>query len=268
MENTLCFNNYFDINIEDIFLESLSRYITGETSELDILNESIEYNPDLSEFKPLLEAVKEIKDCNDTLNELKTNKDENVINKLLTSLKKLYDWYFKAEPNKKYKTFHTVLKISVTVLSIVLPLIYPYSKAVTKLSATKLGKMIPNIKIGKNIGNNSVVRSILSKIVITKVTKSGKIIITREGIILTVIRVMVLNVCKLFSDILHNEEIRANQKNIDENIKKLDSMIDEYNDMIKKSDSDVLIKNLTDQRNELEKTLAKLIKIRNESAVK
>ena len=261
----LCNETFFSDDVETLFLDALSSYVCDNTDSFSVMNESINYNPDLKYYFPLLESVKELKDCEESIKELKENKDdEKVIDKLLISLKKVWDWYFKADPDKKFKTFHIILRICINLLIFILPIIYPYGNIVKSISHSKIGMKIPNIHLPRKLKPNSILHKIIDKIIITTVHK-GRVVIVREGIILNAIRTIIIGACKAFSEIIHKAEIKSNLKDIDANIKYLDTMIDSYNKMIEESNSDVVIKDLKQQRSVLEDTLAKLIKIKEES---
>lgn len=264
MDKILCKETYFDNDIETLFLESLSNYVYGASENISILNESIGYNPNLKEYSILLESAKEIKDCEKSIKDLKIESDdkkESVVKKLIDSLKKLSDWYFKADPDKKFKTFHIILRLIVNILLVILPIIYPYGNIVKVVSNTKFGKMIPNIHLPRKLKPDSFLHKVLSKFIITAI-KDNRVVIVREGIVLTLIRTLLLTISQSLRKIISNIEIKSNIKDIDKNIKALDNAIDEYNRMIESSNSDVVINDLKEQRRALEDTLAKLIRIK------
>ena len=93
--------------------------------ELDsILTEAAEYDNDNIYY--LNEAVDELKEINSIKKEIKNSKDidDGKLNKLISKVKNavnnLLKWYYKIEPNKKFKALHTVLVGFNIVLSIAL----------------------------------------------------------------------------------------------------------------------------------------------------
>ena len=103
----------------DLLKEDVSEY------ELDsILTEAAEYDNDNMYY--LNEAVDELKEINSIKKEIKNSKDidDGKLNKLISKVKNavnnLLKWYYKIEPNKKFKALHTVLVGFNIVLSIAL----------------------------------------------------------------------------------------------------------------------------------------------------
>ena len=90
----------------------------------DILTEAAEYDYDNIYY--LNEAVDELKEINSIKKEIKNSKDvdNGKLNKLISKVKNavnnLLKWYYKIEPNKKFKALHTMLRGLNIVLNIAL----------------------------------------------------------------------------------------------------------------------------------------------------
>ena len=119
---------------DDKILDYLTECINLNKKPDMLLTESILY----SEYEILFEATSEIIDAQHEINNLtkniKSEKDYTkkvaLLDKLSDSFKKLVNWWYKIDPNKKFKTLHFILNLSTSILlllftfkSLILPIL-------------------------------------------------------------------------------------------------------------------------------------------------
>lgn len=225
----------------DILLEMLSIKLDMDDYLPTTLNENVNIIIGYPEFMPLIEAVDEIAELNKNMKDLKSDKNnENIFNKCKKSLKSVIDWWYKVDPDKKFKTLHVVLKVLVIVLSIVASIYFGH-KAVKFVGNTNLYKNIPDkvFKVGKS--EISVKKYLMSTLVLDGV---GKIEI-------------------FLGKLLSKAEYSVNKKDIDKNIAEFDKSIDKINEQISNTDDPKLKSELEKTKAKLSSSLSKLIKMRD-----
>lgn len=234
----------------DILLEMLSFRLDSDDFYMP-LTENITIINTFSEYMPLIEAVDVVNDLNKSTNELKKAPNENVFNKVFKSLKNLVNWYYKIEPDKKYKTFHTVLRIVMKIL------VWLLSMYVSKKVGFAIAGKIENTAKFQNISDNAV-KSLSSVLEPEKTKKMLNLLL--GGVMASIIQSL-LDPIRALSD---KVEYEINKKDLDKNIKELDNSIEIIN---KKLSNDKLPPEVKEKlikaRENLSSTLAKLIKLKD-----
>lgn len=246
LQKTLNESVYNNESSVDVLLEMLSiRLDLNECNPLPLTESSIVVN-EFSEYIPLIEAVDVISSAKEELSKLSEsknddNKKDTILAKSLKSVKKLIDWWYKIEPDKKFKTLHTVLKVISHLLIIFIDM-YISFKISDKVLGVKAVSSLPDktIKIGKNVSF-----SIKSKVVFSIVNLGLSQISDFVGQLS----------CKL--------EYLVNKKDLDKNISEIDKTIDKLNDLMDKTDDFDEKKQIKEYVNNLSKTLAKLTILRD-----
>jgi hypothetical protein len=220
-------NGNVDILLEDIY-DSID-------NDQFILNEAISFMDEYKWLKPLHESVSDISDLEKDLTKLNddSKEKETLLKKCINKLKSLYNWWYKEEPDKKFKTLRIVLKISFKLLGIILILTAPGKKLIAK-------HIIPYT------GSNKILKKL----------------ITSKKIAYSLTSSFYMNIINTFNKIEKQNIENVNMKDIDKIIKEIDSQIDLlYNKLetCSDEDKDLLLK----QKKELENVLAKLIKIKD-----
>lgn len=228
----------------DTLLEMLSIKMDINDYPPVSLTENIFITNNFSEYIPLIEAVDQISSFQKDLSKLSKSNDsekDTIFRKCISSFKSLIDWWYKIEPNKKFKTLHTILKLLVKVLLIIAN-IYISVKVSNKVLNTKAISNIPDkiLSIGKR-------KISLKKNVVKFLTGYG------------------LDRIYEFTESLTTKkiELSVNIKDIDKNIDELDKDIDKLNDMIAKIDDGDIKNALIQTRNEFENSLSKLMKLKS-----
>ena len=232
----------------DMLLEMLSIQMDITDYIPNSLTENISIINNFSEYMPLIEAADQIASAQKDLSELSKNGDskqkENLLKRCVAKFKALIDWWYKIEPDKKFKTLHTVLKILVKILFIVAD-IYVADIVTSKVLGTKAVSKLPDktFKIGKR--NVSIKKNVIKFVTgygLGKVSDFAKTITTEK---------MRFNV---------------NKKDLDKNISELDKNIDKLNNMISEVNDPETKNALMNAKMELQDTLGKLmrLKARNE----
>ena len=126
-------------DIDNTIIECIDSILDGKEYPL---TESIEFCPRLFEYSVLIESAEEISNIKKNINDIKLEKDpekiNNIFTKMINSMRNVFNWWYKIDPDKKYKTLHTVLKILVSVLGIILVILSPGKSIIAKKIATKL----------------------------------------------------------------------------------------------------------------------------------
>ena len=230
---------YNSDDIDSTIIECIDAKIDGKEYPL---NESIDFCPKLLEYSILIESVDEIANIKKEAKNIKNEKDpekiNNIFDRIIKSVKKAFNWWYKVDPEKKHKTLHTILKILVSVLSIIFVIWGPGKKVIIKNVAARL-------PIGYE-GANGVLKFFFSK------TRIAAILVgTIYGEILQVI---------------HNIDSRieavVNTKDIDKSIEEYDKAIDMLNDMIQEIGDPQIKMHLQKSKDNAEKALSDLIKIK------
>ena len=228
----------------DILLEMLSVKLDIDEYIPEPLTENVSISYIFNKYRPLIEAVDEITEVKNDLSKLKSSdseEKEGILKKCVKSFKRVIDWWYKIEPNKKFKMLHIILKILVSIVSFVAEL-YISSKITNKVLNTKVVNNMPDKII--NIGKRE--RSI-KKTIISLVLNLGM------GRIIDFIT-------SITSDKI---KIAVNKKDLDKNIKEIDSSIDKINEKLSKEYDEETRISLIKTKKELSDTLSKLIKLKD-----
>lgn len=246
------YDKYYGIKNESVTKNEYIASIMLEAAELlkndnysdisyfnnDILTESISYT-DSSDVYLLTEAADEINDITKITNEVKKDKnnlDESKLKKISQKIKKSIDnllkWYYKIEPNKKFKALHTVLyglESALNVMTLLISLI---------VAPTGVG-----ISTGSMVQNSLLARSInkqhpgligdYAKEVAKESNKPHKKILVISliaGIISTAL-------LKILTSLRSYSNEKFNVPDCEANIKSLKKQINKIDEQIKKCDS-------------------------------
>ena len=203
-----------------------------------LLTEAAEYD-DSDDITYLNEAVEDLKEINAIKNEIKNKKslDDTKVNKITTKVKNainnLLKWYYKIEPEKKFRALHTVLKGLDTVLSIA----FIYASSITGMLT---------IHAGTDYSYEKSVIKDLSKEGFTinaKNTPKGRRF--KKYAILTIVTIAVTSIS---ASIRRNANVKYNISDFDNNINAIKSQISKIDTQIKNAGDD---KELVDQLNKL-----------------
>lgn len=223
--------NIFSDDIEDIILENVYEIIgTGKRIDnINILTESVSMNPSISKYSLLIEAVDAVAEVEKDIEKAKTEDDkENIFKKLANSLKKLYTWYFKEDPDKKCKKLRVVLKVTFNVLLIVLPVFLKETTAAKK--AAKL--IVKTLPVKHKTAKGLVYTAISSGI----------------GLIGTIDQ-------KVWE--------KANKKDIDNTMKEYEDEISKLEGLLEKTNDPDTYEKLLKLKHSHESSLAKLARLKN-----
>lgn len=230
--------------IASIMLEAadlLKEDINNDNMEYDIdslLTEAIEYD-DSNNIVYLNEAVEDLKEINAIKNEIKDKKtlDDAKANKITTKVKNavnnLLKWYYKIEPEKKFKALHTVLKGLDKIFNIGMYIASLYSGGMMGYSAGDL---------------------LVEKMTLKELSKSGLDIKVKNSPRsralkkYAIISILIVAVATVYASIRRNANIKYNITDFDNNINAIKSQISKIDTQIKNAGDD---KELVDQLNKL-----------------
>lgn len=210
----------------------------------------------VSKYSVLIEAVDELHTIETEANELaksESDTDEKkmgIIKKAITSIKNLFNWWYKEEPDKKFNTLRIILKISLQILNIIVVIWAPGRAAITKT--------LTRSKAGEAVG----------KIAYKGSKKIPKKLFSQSAILTTIVRVGYGQALKFINSIDNAAYEKINLNSIDHNIKSYDAAIDKINDMIEKTEAEPVKNELIATRKSLESSLAALIKIKEKRDMK
>ena len=231
-------------DIESLILEYIDSNIDSVDDVYYPLTEAIGMFPELSTYSVLIESVNEIKKTEKEINEAKGEKDPEkkikFIDKIIQSVKNLFNWWYKIEPDKKFKTLHTILKILVKVIALIILIYYPEKALLTKGIAARL-------PIGYE-GSNKILQILISKKVIAA----------------TIVRSIINQIYKVIGSLNKKAEFSANIKDIEKSIAEYDKAIDEINKLLEETGDPQIKMNLEKTKKDLEDTLRLLIKIKED----
>ena len=230
---------YNSEDIDDTIIECIDAKLDGKEYPL---NESIEFCPKLLEYSVLIESVDEISNVKKDIKNIKNEKDpkkiNNILDRITKSVRDAFNWWYKVDPEKKHKTLHTILKLLVVVLTIILIIWGPGKGIIIKNIAARL-------PIGYE-GAKGVLAFFFSKTRIAAILVS-----TIYAKILSVIHKIDLKI-----------EESVNAKDIDKSIKEYDKAIDILNDMIKEVGDPQIKMHLEKSKKNVEESLSELIRIK------
>ena len=204
-----------------------------------LLNESMLY----SEYEILFETTSEIIEAQHEINNLtkniKSEKDYTekvaLLDKLSDSFKKLVNWWYKIDPNKKFKTLHFILNLSTSILLLLF----------TFKSIKHAGKISAKAALNINLLNGS-----------------RKAFNIKCGIIMTIIGLALNGILAFLSKKSEDLYEKINSKDLEKNIAEYDKAIDKINEIIEKTDSEEDIKKLNKIRRNYDQALYQLYKVR------
>ena len=231
---------------ENYLIESIYNLIDSEDKLLVSLTESIETDTNISKYVPLIESVDNINDLSKDAKDIKDEKGAiKFLDKVTTSLKKLFDWWYKEDPDKKCQTLRIVLKSAMKLLSLILTLYVPSKVMAPKILNSGAGKAISKVAYS---GGSKLLNRFFSK----------------KAIATTIALVGFTEIETMIKSIDHSIYVRMNSKDLDANIKEYDITIDKLNNMLDDKNNEPVKKQLEAMKASTEKSLAALMKIKNE----
>lgn len=255
--NAVLFANklYTSKESDKLMMEAINKFVDSDLLVFP-LNESIELAPQFSNYIPLIESIEELKDIEndikDAKNETDLDKKGNILSRLTKSIKKLIDWWYKIEPDKKFNSLRSILKILLSALVLILSIKNPKMKEGSKRLAKKLPVGTDNkpFDIGM-IGKDSA-------------KTIAKSIFSKETIAASIIAIAFQKLLEGLEKIDKLIEYNVNKEDLDKNIKYFDETIDKINDMIEVCDNPDIKKELIKSRENAKKSLARLTYLKDE----
>lgn len=237
----------------DSIIDYLCECVTDDNNMI-ILQECAAY--------PLLETagceqeVKFIEEYNELKKELNNlNGDDiegrtGVIHKISNYVKRLINWWFKVDPNKKFKNVRLVIKILLAITLFVIT--FKFSKTISKQIAsnilpTSAGAVARKISYK---GTNKVLKSLFSA----------------ESILITSIRLGYNFILSKLIGTYYDCKDKVNLKDIDSNIDAYENALDKVNGLLcdyKEEMDDKTEKELRKHKNSLENSIAMLTRIKS-----
>ena len=232
--------------IASIMLEAaelLKEDTNNDNMEYDLnnlLTEAAEYD---GSMYYLNEAVDELKEINSIKKEIKNSKDiddKKISTKIKNVINNTLKWYYKIEPNKKFKALHTVLRILNKLINLIL----------------YLTNIIPAYYVG---ANTYAIRKDFKNIVTGKFKKRGGFSRgSRQAGGAALYMILTSTLIVLSKSIKQYSNIKFNISDYDNNVKEIQSQIDIIDKHIKKSDNNKQINHLNKLRNEYSNMLEDL----------
>ena len=204
-----------------------------------LLEEAVEY--DIYNIEYLNEAVDGLKEINLIKNSLKKGKEikTNQVEKIKKSIDNLLKWYFKIEPNKKFKALHVLL----SALSIILDNILIVAATVGSIGGTYNGSIYG---IGKALKLDT--------------GKTGK-----AAIVFALISLISITLSKIINTISINANMEFNLLDYNKNVKLIKSQINKIDNQIKKvSDDKKQVNELNKLKKQYINTISKLNSLKNQ----
>lgn len=248
LEKSLNESVYINSLSIDILLEMLSIKLDADQYIPTSLTENINVINLFNEYLPLIEAVELVNSDKDSSSDSDSNnnsegdtkKKKEFIAKCADSVRKLIDWWYKIEPDKKFKTLHLILKIVVQLVSAV----------VSFVLISKVSKQVAGIDIIKSIPDKRIKFSHVD-------------ISIKNNVIYTIVSTAISAITGFVKGLSNKVEYVVNKKDLDKNISEMDKSIDKINDLLGKTDDVNEKKRLQKTKSDLSECLAKLIKLRD-----
>ena len=219
-------------------LKEDNEYNDDEYKIDDILTEAAEYDYDNIYY--LNEAVDELKEIDSIKKEIKNSKDIDE-KKLSTKIKNIINntlkWYYKIEPNKKFKALHTVLRVLSKLIILLLGITYIWPAYIIGSSTYSITSDFKDIATGKFDRFSWATRQSAASALY---------------IILTSALVALSKSIKQYSN------IKFNISDYDNNVKEIQSQINIIDKHIKKSNDNKQINHLNKLKNEYNNMLKDL----------
>lgn len=241
--NTLTIANELNksIDVDSLILEYIEHSLVSGDS-IHPLTEAIGLCPEILSYSVLIESVDEINNTKKEIEKAENEKDPEkkikCIDKLTQALKNLFNWWYKIEPNKKYKTLRLVIKIIIEVIGFIILIYHPGKSLLTKGIAARL-------PIGYE-GGSKILQTLIGKKVIAA----------------TITRTILNQIYKVLRKLNDKAELAANIEDLDKVIEEYDKAIDEINEMLENTGDPQIKMSLEKSKKELEQTLKYLIKLR------
>lgn len=223
---------------EDLLIEMIDARLESDNNPFFSLTENISVAPNnelINIYRPLCEAVDELSEITSDLSKADPKKADNIF-------KRVVDWWYKIEPNKKFKTLHTVIEIGFKVLKIAY-FVYSMipSKSPTNLISGKIASS--RTRLGKVV-------STASKNVV------GRFIV--NGVINGIINLLL----DFLGEINNFVKIKVNEKDIDTNIKCFQNSIERLEKLQKTETDPKAKKKLQKAINQMGKSLVQLERLK------
>lgn len=245
---------------DDELVDLLCEMIDNTSTEKNVLLESISHN-EFKSYSVLYESINEINSIDKNLD------NKNLISKLKNNAVKVFNWWYKEDPNKQYKTLRAVLKILFKILKIILPIIL-LKKAMPTIMKTEAGKTYKEaLSACGAIADYGISKiPVVSKIATMKITKNTTKFLSKFVNETTILYTFIKKCYDIISNNVNIIDDKfyeiVNKKDLDKNIAELDSQIDALNDKMG-SASPELKQEIENVKKPIEKSLANLVKLRN-----
>jgi hypothetical protein len=260
---TQCIKNIEDDNYEDCLLEAIYEYIDS-----DIMNSVLLEFADATtnKYKPLLETIDEVKkNIDDIHKEPDEEKKNGIIQKTINSFKSLISWFFKEDPNKKFKTLHIVIKLGIKIIFALYFANMTMGPLTSKLKDTNIlkkgAKAISKVDIiGKGV--NAVNDKVMATAAVKKVSKAMPKVLgmKTKKLIRSIITGMEMTLISYKKDVNDKIYDSVNSKDLDNNIKRYNQNIKEFDKIIDETkDNEEFVNEIKSIRERYEKALANLI---------
>lgn len=236
-------SNDIDTDIVDILYESIDNY-----DMLNVLEESaIAFTAVNNDYRVLIEAIE---DTNSLRKEAAAasndnNKQIGFLKKCKNTVRSIFDWWYKEDPDKKHKTLRLVLKLVIEITVLILEIKTPGAGMLAnKALMTKAGNVARRISYK---GDKKILRKLLNE----------------RAILLAAIKTIYVSILMWLKKIDNYAHDKINSADIDKNITAYDKAVDRLNDLISKTDDPKEKEILVQSKKNIEDSLAELIKIKN-----
>jgi len=199
---------------------------------------------DLTKYQVLIESVDEINDVEDEISKTKSEDDpekkEMLLKRVVINLKKVWDWWYKVDPDKKFKTLHLILRIVFKVVGLILIIYAPGKGAIAKNVSARMPA---------NLGYKGT-KKVLKKIA------------SKEAISMEIARTIYSQIIMVLKSLNNKAKFKANIKDIDKAIAEYDATIDKLNELIEQTGDPQIKMSLEKSKKDAETALATLIKMK------
>lgn len=234
-------------NVDDMIINKLYESI-GNSDELNVLEESASFIDINKSYNVLVESISVYNDLKKESKNLDdVDKQIGFFGKCKKTLKSAFDWWYKEDPNKKFKTLRIILKLALDIAVLIIGIKLPGSE---KLADKALMSTVGNVarKISYK-GSNKILRKMLNE----------------RAILLATIKTIYFSLLGVIRKIDKSIYSSINSKDIEANIQAYDKAVDRFNNLIEKTDDPTEKKVLIESKKNMEDSLAELIKLKNDA---
>lgn len=235
---------------DDYIIDKIYESIDSE-EHLSAIFEAAETMPLYNKYSVLLEAVDELNNIKIELTEISKEKDANIFKRIINGLRKLFNWWYKEDPNCKFRSLKVVLKILLPIIGLIITL-YGMPATTNKLA----GKLL-----------NTKAQKVISKISYHGKGKHLSKMFSERANAMAIIRIIYSNILTFIKKTDHKIYSKVNENDINLNIKELDKTVDKLNEMIENAD-DLIKPDLIKSKNAAEESLKNLMQLKEEQDLK